>query len=237
MRKAFDRAFWRGKYIFRKFFSRLKKAKKPFRYERVDAKVRSSKNRITRLFFNRKKEAFLRKESLCTNGESNALLNLFFSGLSNVIFLLKLTGAVISPFLFNFIFKIINNLKKNKSLNSLRTPRSSLPSILPIYRTARTKVPAVKSLVRYLKYFNKLSSIFNVKVLGVAFFRKLSDYGRRRVKKKFFNKNKINLFFYFFFNSMSIFKFNKIKLKTDSVKYLYRRKKLIFFLRKDCLFF
>lgn len=43
---------------------------------------------------------------------------------------------------------------------------------------------------------------------------------------------KIKFFSYFFLGSLAAFKFYRLKLKADSLKYLYRRKKLIFFFEK-----
>ena len=52
------------------------------------------------------------------------------------------------------------------------------------------------------------------------------------MKKNLWLYEELNFFFIFFFTSLSIFKSYRIKLKVNAVKYLYRKKKLIFFFEK-----
>jgi hypothetical protein len=115
---------------------------------------------------------------------------------------------------------------------------SSIKSIFGFFsqrRSVKKNGSFFSNVLSFELFLSKLYVPYLKKIVGSSFLKKL---GRSFCRVKKFKKKpyilicKTNFFFHFFFRSMAILKLFRLRFKRNGAKYLYRKKKLIFFFEK-----
>ena len=202
--------------------------------------LRSGKNRIAAKFSGYKKKYLLKEKIMYNQVRNKFFFSSFFKSLINLITFTKFSRSKISRFLLSTTFKKVCYPKHAKKASTLKLLRETSPRFKVFsYYARKKKLGELHFSPRKFALLFPLRRIIMCKAVGEGFFRKLKK-GFLKFKifrKKYLKTAKINFFFYFFFTNIAVFKSYKLRFKPDSVKLLYRKKKLIFFSKKNFLLF